>query len=303
MNAKIKFYNYVRKFGFLTTEEGDDIYIPAQFVRCKHLVPGAEVRIVVQLNKSNRRDKWWLRDLVCAACANQRKKIREEVEADIKKLAPGTVKVTWRSRSHEVGSSVLFWMRHVDPAQRTPAILKETMEAEAARELLESTIKKITQQLPEVSSFVDATERHNKLMSELKSRLPPTKMVRRYATNPYSIYDGDSDISDDSWLERADGLQPKDMATQEEKVALEEYLSIYPNHMQLEQKLKDMRREWRVNILWGLGPRPGLEICPWIEGKELALDCTCPTASAVFNAAETFLNSVARTFQKRVSAS
>ena len=297
-SAKIKFYNNERRFGFLTIEDGDDIHIPAKFVKCRHIVPGAEVRVVVQLNKSSSRDKWWLREMVCVACVNARKKLREQVEEDIKRLAPETVEVTWRGRNFEVTPTVLFWMDYENPANRTPQILKQKMAAEAARELLKSAIKKEVSTLPEVASFVDATERYKKLMSELESRLPQTKMVRRYATNPYSMYDGDSDISDDSWLERSDGLHPRDMGSQEEKEALDGYLSDYPNHMQLKQKLEELKREWRVNILWGLKPSPGLEVSPWADGKELMFDSHHPSAEDVFLVAEKFLNSVAKEFAK-----
>ncbi|MBD3281472.1 hypothetical protein GF391_01875 [Candidatus Uhrbacteria bacterium] len=298
MAAKIKFFNNERKFGFLTTEDGDDIYIPAKMVKCAHIVPGAQVKIVVQLNKRNRRDKWWLREMICVACVNQRKNIRQQVEADIKRLAPETAEVTWRGRSFEVDQSVLFWVRHEEPAKRTAKILKETMEVRAACELLTGHIKELVTELPEVVDFVEATQDHKKLMSELESRLPPTKMVRRYARNPYSMYDGDSDISDDSWLVRADGLQPRDMASQEEKQALDGYLSDYPDHMRLERKLEELKFKWHVMILYGLKPRPGLEISPWADGKDLLFDERRPTASAVFGAADKFLNSVAKIFAK-----
>jgi len=295
-NAKVKFYNHVRKFGFLTTEDGDDIYLPAKMVKCAHIVPGAEVKIVVELNKHNRRDKWWLREMVCVACVNARKKLREQVEGEISRLAPETVEVTWRGRSLAVTPSVLFWIHHQDPNKRSAAYLKNIMEVEAACELLKCSIKSIIMKLPEVVAFVDKKHQYKKLMSELESRLPPTKMVRRYARNPYSLYDGDSDISDDSWLERSDGLRPRDMASQKEKEILDGYLSDYPKHMQLERKHKELKYEWHVNILWGLKPRPGLEISSWANERELMFDSRQPSAEDIFLAAEKFLVSVAKEY-------
>ena len=35
-NAKVKFYNPERKFGFLTTEDGDDIYLPPRWLTAQH---------------------------------------------------------------------------------------------------------------------------------------------------------------------------------------------------------------------------------------------------------------------------